>query len=146
MGDKNIDDKLNQTLDVQPVKVHEVTEVHEGDLEYVDISKERETDIQDDYDFRRETLYQLIGTGKDAMDNLLQLAKESDHPRAYEVFGQLLRSNADLVKELTQLQIEMNKIENEKDGKGPNKVVNNNSVFVGNTNELLEMLKGKNRE
>ena len=146
MGDKNIDDKLNQTLDVQPVEVHEVTEVHEGDLEYVDISKERESDIQDDYDFRRETLYQLIGTGKDAMDNLLQLAKESDHPRAYEVFGQLLRSNADLVKELTQLQIEMNKIENEKGGKGPNKVVNNNSVFVGNTNELLEMLKGKNRE
>jgi hypothetical protein len=57
-----------------------------------------------------------------------------------------MKANMDAVKDLTDLQKDMNKIENEKGGKGPNKVVNNNSVFVGNTNELLEMLKGKNRE
>jgi hypothetical protein len=56
-----------------------------------------------------------------------------------------MKANMDAVKDLTELQKDMNKIENEKNGKGPNKVVNNNSVFVGNTNELLEMLKGKNR-
>ena len=57
-----------------------------------------------------------------------------------------MKTTADLVKDLTTLQIEMNKIQNEKDGSGPNKVVNNNSVFVGDTNEFLEMLKGKNRK
>tara|TARA_B100000768_G_C11204450_1_gene343209 strand:- start:351 stop:785 length:435 start_codon:yes stop_codon:yes gene_type:complete len=112
----------------------------------IELSKEiRDDDIKNDYDFRRKTLYDLVGQGQDALQSLLMLAKESEHPRAFEVAGQLIKANADLVQDLTKLQIDMNKIEDTKEG-GPSKVVNNNSVFVGNTNELLEMLKGKNRE
>lgn len=146
MGDKSVEDKLNDFLEVDTPMQQDIVKVETNEIEYIDSSNERNVDIKDDYEFRREKLYQLVQKGEDALNNLLLLAKESDHPRAYEVFGQLMKANMDAVKDLTELQKDMNKIENEKDGKGPNKVVNNNSVFVGNTNELLEMLKGKNRE
>lgn len=146
MGDKSVEDKLNDFLEVDTPMQQDIVKVETNEIEYIDSSNERNMDIKDDYEFRREKLYQLVQKGEDALNNLLLLAKESDHPRAYEVFGQLMKANMDAVKDLTELQKDMNKIENEKDGKGPNKVVNNNSVFVGNTNELLEMLKGKNRE
>jgi hypothetical protein len=141
-----VDTKLNNFLEIDS-EINEASKeiTAPKDLGYTDIDGERTQEIQDDYEFRRETLYQLIGQGQSALENLLHVAKESDHPRAYEVTGQLMKTTADLVKDLTTLQIEMNKIENEKGGKGPNKVVNNNSVFVGDTNEFLEMLKGKNR-
>ena len=142
----DIDDKLDSFLDVNTEMKKSQPPVVKAPVEHYDISKERDREIQDDYEFRRETLYQLIGKGQDALENLLHVVKESDHPRAYEVTGQLMKTTADLVKDLTTLQIEMNKIQNEKDGSGPNKVVNNNSVFVGDTNEFLEMLKGKNRK
>lgn len=146
MSNKSVEDKLNDFLEVDTPLQQDIVEVQKNEIEYIDSSKERNLDIKNDYDFRREKLYQLVEKGEDALNNLLLLAKESDHPRAYEVFGQLMKANLDAVKDLTELQKDMNKIENEKDGRGPNKVVNNNSVFVGNTNELLEMLKGKNRE
>lgn len=146
MSNKSVEDKLNDFLEVDTPVQQDIVEVQQNQIEYIDSSKERNLDIKNDYDFRREKLYQLVEKGEDALNNLLLLAKESDHPRAYEVFGQLMKANLDAVKDLTELQKDMNKIENEKDGRGPNKVVNNNSVFVGNTNELLEMLKGKNRE
>ena len=142
----DIDDRLDSFLDVNTEIKKTQPPVVKPPIEHYDISKERDREIQDDYEFRRETLYQLIGKGQDALENLLHVAKESDHPRAYEVTGQLMKTTADLVKDLTTLQIEMNKIQNDKDGAGPNKVVNNNSVFVGDTNEFLEMLKGKNRK
>lgn len=146
MGDKSVEDKLNDFLEVDTPMQQDIVKVETNEIEYIDSSNERNMDIKDDYEFRREKLYQLVQKGEDALNNLLLLAKESDHPRAYEVFGQLMKANMDAVKDLTELQKDMNKIENEKNGKGPSKVVNNNSVFVGNTNELLEMLKGKNRE
>ena len=120
-------------------------EVLEIDKECVAVDGVRNNDIENDYDLRRKTLHNLVGTGQDALEHMMMVAKESDHPRAFEVVGQLMKTTSDMVADLTKLQIEMNKIESEKSG-GPNKVVNNNSVFVGSTNELLEMLKGKNRE
>ena len=88
---------------------------------------------------------ELVNQGQEALQNLLLLAKESEHPRAYEVTGQLLKTTADLTKDLIELQVTMNKIENSKDGGKPQKVVNN-AILVGSTNDLLEQLKGKNRE
>jgi len=125
----------------------------ENDMESTEIeimddkeSKEivRGDEILDDYALRRKTLHNLVDTGQEALTHMMLVAKESDHPRAFEVVGQLMKTTSDMVADLTKLQIEMNKIESEKGGSS--KVVNNNSVFVGNTNELLEMLKGKNRE
>ena len=114
-------------------------------IEEVKHSEIREQDLVDDYTEHRETLKELVNQGQEALQNLLLLAKESEHPRAYEVTGQLLKTTADLTKDLIELQVTMNKIENSKDGGKPQKVVNN-AILVGSTNDLLEQLKGKNRE
>ena len=101
-------------------------------------------DRDNDFEYTRDTLYDLINKGREGVEEMIEVARQSEHPRAYEVVGQMLKTTADLVGDLTKLQGEMNKIDGEKGG--PSKVVNNNSVFVGDTNALLEMLKGKNRE
>jgi DNA-binding PadR family transcriptional regulator len=142
----NNGEKISEFLDIEhdiEEVGKELKEVKEA-LPVIQQELDRGNDIVDDYQYRRKQLYNLTQKGSEALEHILHVAKESDHPRAYEVVAQLLKANSDLVKELTSLQNEMNKIENDKDG-GPSKVVNNNAVFVGNTNELLEMLKGKNR-
>jgi len=136
---------LGKFLEIDNDMEQRKQEILEVDDDSTNVDKVRNDDIESDYDLRRKTLYDLVGTGQDALTHMMMIAKESDHPRAFEVVGQLMKTTSDMVADLTKLQIEMNKIESEKAG-GPSKVVNNNSVFVGSTNELLEMLKGKNRE
>ena len=143
MTKKRLNDKLSDFLEIENeiIESEIVTTPVVSELEKIE---PRSDDIVDDYEFRRRTLYGLVDNGQEALQHLLMVAKESEHPRAYEVVGQMLKTTADLVGDLTKLQGEMNKIDGEKGG--PSKVVNNNSVFVGDTNALLEMLKGKNRE
>jgi len=145
---ESLNDKLSGFLDIEN-KIEEtsknVVKKQESNIQEFNSSEMREQDLANDYNEHRETLKDLVSQGQDALQNLLQLAKESEHPRAYEVTGQLLKTTADLTKDLIELQVTMNKIENTKDGGKPSKVVNN-AVFVGNTNDLLETLRGKNRE
>ena len=127
-------------------KAHKnVVKKQESNIQEFNSSEMREQDLANDYNEHRETLKELVNQGQEALQNLLLLAKESEHPRAYEVTGQLLKTTADLTKDLIELQVTMNKIENSKDGGKPQKVVNN-AILVGSTNDLLEQLKGKNRE
>ena len=145
---ESLNDKLSGFLDIEN-KIEEtsknVVKKQESNIQEFNSSEMREQDLANDYNEHRETLKDLVSQGQDALQNLLQLAKESEHPRAYEVTGQLLKTTADLTKDLIELQVTMNKIENTKDGGKPSKVVNN-AGFVGNTNDLLETLRGKNRE
>ena len=145
---ESLNDKLSGFLDIEN-KIEEtsknVVKKQESNIQEFNSSEMREQDLANDYNEHRETLKDLVSQGQDALQNLLQLDKESEHPRAYEVTGQLLKTTADLTKDLIELQVTMNKIENTKDGGKPSKVVNN-AVFVGNTNDLLETLRGKNRE
>ena len=145
---ESLNDKLSGFLDIEN-KIEEtsknVVKKQESNIQEFNSSEMREQDLANDYNEHRETLKDLVSQGQDALQNLLQLAKESEHPRAYEVTGQLLKTTADLTKDLIELQVTMNKIENTKDGGKPSKVVNN-AVFVGNKNDLLETLRGKNRE
>ena len=136
---------LGKFLEIDNDMIETKQEILKKDEDLTNVVELRNDDIEKDYDLRRKTLHNLVGTGQDALAHMMLVAKESDHPRAFEVVGQLMKTTSDMVSDLTKLQIEMNKIESEKAG-GPSKVVNNNSVFVGSTNELLEMLKGKNRE
>ena len=148
MISKSLNDKLSGFLDIEnkiEEKSKSIAKRQETNLQEFNISEQRDQDLVNDYNDHRDTLKDLVSQGQDALQNLLQLAKESEHPRAYEVTGQLLKTTADLTKDLIELQITMNKIENTKDGGKPSKVVNN-AVFVGNTNDLLETLKGKNRK
>lgn len=148
MMKERLNDKLSDFLKIEN-KIEEVSkeiiQKQKTNIEEVKHSEIREQDLVDDYTEHRETLKELVNQGQEALQNLLLLAKESEHPRAYEVTGQLLKTTADLTKDLIELQVTMNKIENSKDGGKPQKVVNN-AILVGSTNDLLEQLKGKNRE
>ena len=97
-----------------------------------------ENEDDDDFKYSRENLYHIIERGQDALDGILQVAKETDHPRAYEVAGQLLKTNADNAEKLVNLQTTKKKVREES---GPKNVTN--ALFVGSTAELQKLIKGK---
>ena len=101
------------------------------------------TDIEKDYDYTRGNLYSIIEKGQEAINGILELAQESEMPRAYEVAGQLIKSVSDATDKLMDLQKKLKDVEEEKQ-KGPSTV--NNSLFVGSTAELAKMLKSVNVE
>ena len=111
-------------------------------------SNEREEDMKNDYDSVRETYYELVVKGKDALDGLLDVASQSESARAYEVVAETIRTIADtnekiidLHKKAVDIEKKKTEIENEK---GDN-VTNNNTVFVGNMKEFQLMLKDMKR-
>ena len=96
-------------------------------------------DIKKDYDYTRGNLYSIIEKGPEAINGILELAQESEMPRAYEVAGQLIKNVADATDKLMDLQKKLKDVEEEKQSRGPSTV--NNALFVGSTAELAKMLK-----
>ena len=99
-----------------------------------------EDDIDNDYKYQRENFYGLVERGQDAIDGILELAKEGEHPRAYEVAGNLIKQVAEVTEKLGDLQEKMRKLK-EVPNNAPKNVTN--ALFVGSTAELQKMLKGK---
>jgi len=97
-------------------------------------------DLASDYEYTRDNLKGIIEKGSEALDGILDLAKESEHPRAYEVVGQIIKNVADVNKQLIELQKDMKDIQ-KTEKSGPNSVTN--ALFVGSTHELQKFLKGK---
>ena len=95
-------------------------------------------DMDSDYKYSRENFYSLIERGQDAIDGILDLAKEGEHPRAYEVAGQLIKNVGEVTEKLVDLQEKMKKLK-EVPQHGPKNVTN--ALFVGSTKELQKMLK-----
>ena len=134
-----VNDKLNEILEVTaeqilapaPVKKQEVAVIPES------------ADPQDDFEHGRENLYKLIEKGNEAIDGILSLAKESEHPRTYEVAGNLIKQVAEVTEKLGDLQEKMRKLK-EVPNSAPKNVTN--ALFVGSTAELQKMLKGKSDE
>ena len=96
-----------------------------------------------DYNYARENYYNLIERNQDAIEEMLEIAKQSEHPRAFEVVGQLIKSGLDANKELMGLHKTKKELSIEKGG--PTTTVNN-AVFVGSTAELQKLLKAKRGE
>ena len=96
-------------------------------------------DVKKDYEYTRGNLYSIIEKGQEAINGILELAQESEMPRAYEVAGQLIKNVADATDKLMDLQKKLKDIEEEKVSKGPTTV--NNALFVGSTAELAKLLK-----
>ena len=94
-------------------------------------------DPQKDYEYTRANLYSLISKGQEAIDGILELAQQSNHPRAYEVAGQLIKSVGDVNDKLMDIQKKMKDLDYPQ--KGPTTV--NNSLFVGSTAELSKIIK-----
>ena len=103
-------------------------------------SSDRETDKDDDYQLARQTLRKLIIRGEDTLDEMINLAKNSEHPRTYEVAGQLIKTMSDVAKDLLHLQKQVKDIETPSKNQG--QIGNQtNNVFVGSTEELIRFLK-----
>ena len=97
------------------------------------------SDIDKDYEYTRGNLYSIIEKGQEAINGILELAQDSEMPRAYEVAGQLIKSVSDATDKLMDLQKKLKDVEEEKQQKGPATV--NNALFVGSTAELQKLLK-----
>ena len=123
-------EKLNKVLDVTGDLIPVGNNKKAPDVEMT------ETDLTSDYDFSRDQYHTLVNKGNEALDELLAVAKESESARAYEVAAMLIRNLSDTTKELLQLQ--KTKKEIEKDVKDPHTV--NNSLFIGSTKELQDLL------
>ena len=132
---KSTVEKLNKVIDVTgdliPVEVNK--------KEKVNVVKSETNDLTDDYNFSRDQYHTLIDKGNEALEELLAVAKESESARAYEVTAQLVRTLSDTTKELLELQ--KSKKEIEKEVKDPSTV--NNSLFIGSTKELQDLLNKK---
>ena len=95
-----------------------------------------------DFQYARENLYHIIERGRDAMDELLEIAKAEESPRAFEVFGQLLKNMTDSQEKLMELHQKKQKLENDGDRQEVTKAQNvTNALFVGSTAELLKLVK-----
>jgi len=129
-------DKLNDAFNVEGEIVPVETK---SEIEKIEKIASTVDDIKKDYDYTRGNLYSLIEKGQEAINGILELAQESEMPRAYEVAGQLIKNVADATDKLMDLQKKLKDIEEEKVGKGPTTV--NNALFVGSTAELAKLLK-----
>jgi hypothetical protein len=98
-------------------------------------------DIEKDYTYTRANLYSLIEKGQEAINGIMELADESDSPRAYEVVGQLIKNVADTTDKLVDLQKKVKEIDEDNVKKTTNNNVTNNALFVGSTSELSKLLK-----
>ena len=140
----NIDDKLNEVLNI----AEEVLDKKE-EKNPLEIAKEspkpvapQNDDVDTDFDTGRGELYKLLEKGNEAIDGILALAKEGEHPRAYEVAGQLIKGQSEIAQNLLDLQDKLKKI---KDIKGDTPKNVTNALFVGSTTELQKMIK-KNKD
>ena len=97
-------------------------------------------DADADYKYSRENFYSLVERGQDAIDGILEVAKEGEHPRAYEVVGQLIKNVAEVTEKLADLQEKMKKLKEVPDH-APKNVTN--ALFIGSTKELQNLLKDK---
>ena len=130
---KQLDNAFNITpteVEVDPIEVKEPVGIQKPPTK---------DDITRDYEYTRGNLYSIIEKGQEAINGILELAQESEMPRAYEVAGQLIKSVSDATDKLMDLQKKLKDVNEEQQSKGPNTV--NNALFVGSTAELAKLLK-----
>ena len=97
-------------------------------------------DVDEDYEYQRENFYNLVEKGQTAIEGILELAKESEHPRTYEVAGNLIKQVSEVTEKLGDLQEKMRKLK-EVPNNAPQSVTN--ALFIGSTAELQKILKSK---
>lgn len=153
---KQLNENLSEIFDIQPLTVDESVKENKELI----VQSEQETlsnlDGSDynlvgvDYNLARLNIKKLLKKGDDAIDNLLKVAEESEHPRAYEVAAGFIKTLADLNKDLLDLQKKKKELEiNSANPSAPNQIgqtVIDKAVFVGSTQELIKMIKNTKEE
>ena len=133
---KELDAALGVLSDVDTIKEEPWNYVHKPVSPVVNENQ----DIDNDYEYQRQNFYNLVERGNDAIEGILELAKESEHPRTYEVAGNLIKQVAEVTEKLGDLQEKMKKLKEVPDN-APKNVTN--ALFVGSTAELQKILKDK---
>ncbi len=131
--------QLDKTFGINPEVVEEKTEVIKPEKP----DRLTKDDITRDYEYTRGNLYSIIEKGQEAIDGILEIAQESEMPRAYEVAGQLIKSVSDATDKLIDLQKKLKDV-NEEQSKGPTNVTN--ALFVGSTADLAKLIKQQNTQ
>lgn len=126
---KNLNEKLSEALEIEPIEITTSTEVVEV-----------KTPIDDDAEFARQNLRDLIQKGNDAANHIVEIAKASEHPRAFEVAAGMLKNLADMNKDLLEIQKRKQDLQPKVTTNTQNINVDK-AVFVGSTAELLKQLK-----
>ena len=132
---KDADDILNEVLGVSEPTPKEVVV-----SKPVPRPSDELDDVDADYKYQRDNFYNLIEKGQNAIEGILNVAKESDHPRGYEVAGNLIKQVAEVTEKLGELQEKMKRLK-EVPSNAPKNVTN--ALYVGSTAELQKLLKGK---
>jgi hypothetical protein len=131
-------DKIEESLDVDVKTISK---------EYInEVKKEVKTPVgpdesQSDYEYTRQNLYDLMEKGQEAIYEMLEIAKETQKARDFEVAGQLIKSVGDVSDKLLDLQHKMKKLKQEDSQLTANKTITNNALFVGSTADLQKFLK-----
>ena len=131
---RELDNALGILSDVDKIKEEPWNYEHKPTLPVTNTNQ----DIDNDYEYQRQNFYNLVERGNDAITGILELAKESEHPRTYEVAGNLIKQVAEVTEKLGDLQEKMKKLKEVPDN-APKNVTN--ALFVGSTAELQKMLK-----
>jgi len=133
-----IDDSLSEVFDIEPMTKNEVITT-QGEVIIPTNNK-----IEDDFEISRGNLLILLQQGKEALQKSLDVAMQSEHPRAFEVVGNLMKQLADINQQLLDLHQQKQKLENPKEG-SKKEVTNNNVIFTGSTAELNKLIKNMSK-
>lgn len=127
---KNLNEKLSEALDIEPIELETTTEIVEV-----------KDSIEDDAEFARQNIRSLIAKGNDAASHIVEIAKQSEHPRAFEVAAGMLKNLADMNKDLLEIQKRKQDLQ-------PKQITQQNinvdkAVFIGSTSELIKQLRNE---
>jgi len=139
----NSNEKFNSLNDTFDVSGDIISAEVESKIDSIKQSTSDLSDVKKDYEYTRGNLYSLIEKGQEAINGILELAQESEMPRAYEVAGQLIKNVADATDKLMELQKKLKEVEQDTT-KGPTNVTN--ALFVGSTAELAKLLKSNQQQ
>lgn len=101
--------------------------------------------VEDDFDQARQALKRMITKGEAVLDDMMNVARQSDHPRAYEVAGQLIKTVGDTAKDLLALQKTKRELQTPEEVKQQQIGTQNNIVFQGSTSDLIDMMRAKKK-
>jgi len=134
-----MNEKLDKELGVVQDPLQQI-DTGENFLQQYPLELTGEEDIETDYAYQRKQFYNLVEKGSTAIDGILEIAREGEHPRGYEVAGNLIKQVAEVTEKLGDLQEKMRKLK-EVPSNAPKNVTN--ALFVGSTTELQKMLRDK---
>ena len=132
------DNKFDETFNIESTEITHEVEVES--LKPVEVENELDIkkDIRKDYQYSRANIYSIVEKGQEAINDALEMAQETESPRAYEVTGQLIKTVADATEKLLDIQKKLKDIEEIKDT-GPSNVTN--ALFIGSTADLVKAMK-----